>query len=70
LKKAPVGHLQIELANIAQAFGDLLFNEIGIEASELDAATEYLGLEKDDEEYKKICAEYTTAIGELKLGQP
>lgn len=41
---------------------------MGIEAGELDAATEYLGLEKDDKEYIALCAEYTQAIGELKLG--
>jgi len=42
---------------------------MGIEANELDAATEYLGLEKDDKEYIAMCGEYTSAIANLKLGQ-
>ena len=50
---------QIELSNITAAFGDLLYNEIGIEPGELDAATERLNLEKDDKEYDAMCAEYT-----------
>lgn len=50
-----MNELNWELGNIANAFGDLLYNEEGIESNELDAATEYLGLEKTDEEYKKMC---------------
>ena len=49
LKKLDMTELNWELGNIANAFGDLLYNEEGIESSELDAATEYLGLEKTDE---------------------
>ena len=68
LKSLEVKELNWELQNIANAFGDLLFNELGIESNELDAATEYLGLEKSDKEYQKLCEEYTAAIGNLKLG--
>ena len=59
LKKLPMPERQIELANMTAAFGDLMYNEIGIEPGELDAATERLGLEKDDKEYDAMCREYT-----------
>ena len=59
LKSLDMTELNWELGNIANAFGDLLYNEEGIESNELDAATEYLGLEKTDDEYKKMCEEFT-----------
>lgn len=41
---------------------------MGIESNELDAATEYLKLEKEDKEYIALCEDYTKAIGNLGLG--
>ena len=58
----------MELTYIRQAFGDLLYNELGLEADDLDAATEYLDLDNKDEGYKKMCEEYTKAVQDLKLG--
>ena len=37
---------------------DKLFASTGIESYELDAATEFLGLEQNNEEYKAACADY------------
>jgi len=41
---------------------------LGLEADDLDAATEYLELDSKDEEYKKMCEEYTKEVQDLKLG--
>jgi hypothetical protein len=65
LRKFEGRQLQMELTYIRQAFGDLLFNELGLEADDLDAATEYLDLDNKDEEYKKLCADYTKEVQDL-----
>ena len=46
---------------------DLLFDAVGVESYDLDAATERLKLEEDPE-YQILCGQYQAAVGELKLG--
>ena len=43
---------------------DKLYAETGVESYELDAATEFLGLEADPE-YKEMCADYMSKISEI-----
>ena len=46
---------------------DMLFDAVGVESYDLDAATERLQLEEDPE-YQILCANYQTAVNALKLG--
>ena len=47
---------------------DMLFDAVGVESYDLDAATERLLLDEDPE-YQILCTQYQTAVQDLKLGQ-
>jgi len=47
---------------------DMLFDAVGIESFDLDAATERLELEEDPD-YQILCGQYQTAVAGLKLGE-
>ena len=66
LKKDPA-NLAFNLGLLQQTLADVLFVETGVESYELDAATEFLGLEQD-KEYMDMCADYTRQVGEIGLG--
>lgn len=45
----------------------MLFDAVGVESYDLDAATERLKLEEDPE-YQILCGKYQTEVAALKLG--
>jgi len=47
-----------------QTLADKLYLSTGVESSELDAATEFLGLEKD-KEYQVMCNQYAAKMTKL-----
>ena len=61
LKKLPIDKLQSELALIQQVLADKLCLATGIETEELDAQTEKLNLEQD-EEYMQMVKDYTAIV--------
>lgn len=48
---------------------DKLYFATGIESDELDAATDRLQLE-EDEEYKDMVQEFTVEVSKIRLGEP
>lgn len=48
---------------------DKLYFTTGIESEELDASTDRLQLE-EDEEYKEMVNEFTQEVQKIRLGQP
>lgn len=48
---------------------DKLYFTTGIESDELDAATDRLQLE-EDEEYKEMVQAFTVEVSKIRLGEP
>ena len=48
---------------------DKLYFQTGVESDELDAATDRLNLE-DDDEYMQVVSGFTEEASKIKLGQP
>jgi hypothetical protein len=69
LKKLPPNLLQNELAIMQLRLSDKLYFATGIESDELDAATDRLQLE-EDEEYKEMVQEFTVEVSKIRLGEP
>ena len=69
LKKLPQSELQNELSIMQLRLADKLYFTTGIESDELDASTDRLQLE-EDEEYKEMVAAFTNEVGKIRLGQP
>ena len=66
IKKLDPVTKQVWLANLVHTLGDIMYNETGIEAQELDCQTTYLELE-GDEEYQKMDEEYSKCVQNLNL---
>lgn len=64
LKKLPLDQLQGELAIMTPILSDKLYFQTGVESDELDAATDRLNLE-EDEEYKVIVNEFTEEAAKI-----
>ena len=69
LKKLPQDELQEELKIMQLRLSDKLYFATGVESDELDAATDRLELEEDDE-YKQMVEDFTAVVSQIKLGQP
>ena len=69
LKKLPQSELQNELAIMQLRLADKLYFTTGIESDELDASTDRLELE-EDEEYKEMVQAFTVEVSKIRLGQP
>lgn len=69
LKKLPQLELQNELAIMQLRLADKLYFTTGIESDELDASTDRLQLE-EDEEYKEMVQAFTVEVSKIRLGQP
>lgn len=69
LKKLPQEFLQAELEIMTLKLSDKLYFATGVESDELDASTDRLGLEEDDE-YKKMVEDFSAEVQKIRLGQP
>ena len=69
LKKLPPDELQKEIGIMTLKLGDKLYFAAGVESDELDAVTDRLELE-EDEEYKKMVTDFTAEVSKIKLGAP
>lgn len=57
--------LQKELQFLPVILGDKLYVATGVEPHELDCQTTQLGLEENDEEYKKMEIDYATRVKQI-----
>ena len=57
--------LQKELQFLPVILGDKLYKGTGVEPHELDCQTTQLGLEENDEEYKKMEIDYATRVKQI-----